>query len=204
MPSIVNAIKNKFSSKQPQSLYDPDTAAYTRQLLASQDPPDAASQASRDALEINIHTILDDGLLRQLDALCVIPAQEDKILRLYNDGGDVISEIPISGAAARPVSWALALRVAISSVTPTRFITKKQAVMYKNRLRAEFLTIKRHMRKSDRELFLDFVNQIELYCCEAIDDSVDGQKMLALKTTGKSMRVRVNNNEGFNGNGASN
>ena len=48
-------------------------------------------------------------------------------------------------------------------------------------------------------MFLDYINQIETFCCEAIDYSVDGQKMLALKTTGKSMRVRVNNNEGFNG-----
>jgi hypothetical protein len=87
------------------------------------------------------------------------------------------------------------LRVAISSVTPTRFITKKLAILYKNRLRAEFLNIKRHMKREDRDLFTDFINQIEIYCCEAIDDAVDGQKMLALKTTGKSMRVKVNNNE---------
>jgi len=42
---------------------------------------------------------------------------------------------------------------------------------------------------------------LELFCCQAIDDAVDGQKMLALKTTGKSMRVRVNNNpnENFGG-----
>jgi hypothetical protein len=55
------------------------------------------------------------------------------------------------------------------------------------------------MSREDRKMFLDYINQIETFCCEAIDDSVDGQKMLALKTTGKSMRVRVNNNEGFNG-----
>ena len=198
MVNIINAVKNRFG-KQERQTYDPLAEGITQQLVASQDPPDAASQASRDALEINIHTIADEGIMRQLDSLSVIPAQPDKTVRLYNDAGAVISEIPISGAPARAVPWALALRVAMSSVTPTRFITKKQAVMYKNRLRAEFLTIKKHMSRADHELFIDYINQVELYCCEAIDDSVDGQKMLALKTTGKSMRVRVNNNDGFNG-----
>jgi hypothetical protein len=91
----------------------------------------------------------------------------------------------------------LALRVAISTVTPTRFITKKQAMMYKNRLRGDILKIKMNMSREDRKIFYDYISQIETFCCEAIDDSVDGQKMLALKTTGKSMRVRVNNNESF-------
>jgi hypothetical protein len=194
MAGLVNAVKEKLSGKEAKHKYDPDAAAYAQQLMASQDTPDAASQSSRDALEINIHTIEDPGLLRQLDALCIIPAQPDRVIRMLDGKGGII-EIPITGSPARPVSWALALRVAISSVTPTRFITKKLAVLYKNRLRAEFLNIKRHMKREDRDLLTDFINQIEIYCCEAIDDAVDGQKMLALKTTGKSMRVKVNNNE---------
>jgi hypothetical protein len=197
MSGILNAVRNRFS-KPTHSAYDPLAEGITQQLIASQDPPDAASQQSRDALEINIHTIADEGIMRQLESLSVIPAQQSRTIRVANGDGGFI-EVPIDGSPARAVPWALALRVAVSSVTPTRFITKKQAIMYKNRLRAEFLTIKKHMTRSDHEMFNDYINQVEIYACQAVDDSVDGQKMLALKTTGKSMRVRVNNNENFNG-----
>jgi hypothetical protein len=197
MVDIINAVKNRFSSQPKQHQYDPDSVAYAQQLLASQDPPDAASQQARDNLEINIHTIEDNGLMRQLDNLCIIPAQHDKEIVTYYDNGEVANRIPISGSPAKPIPWALALRVAVSAVNCTRFINKKQAVMYKNQLRNDCLKIKRDMNRSDREMFTHYINQIERYCCEAIDDSVDGQKMLALKTTGKSMRVRVNNNDGF-------
>jgi hypothetical protein len=197
MSGILNAVRNRFS-KPSHSTYDPLAEGITQQLIASQDPPDAASQQSRDALEINIHTIADEGIMRQLESLSVIPAQQSRTIRVANGDGGFI-EVPIDGSPARAVPWALALRVAVSSVTPTRFITKKQAIMYKNRLRAEFLTIKKHMTRSDHEMFNDYINQVEIYACQAVDDSVDGQKMLALKTTGKSMRVRVNNNENFNG-----
>jgi hypothetical protein len=197
MSGILSAVRNRFSKPNHQT-YDPLAEGITQQLIASQDPPDAASQQSRDALEINIHTIVDEGIMRQLESLSVIPAQQSRTIRIQNEGGG-FTEIPIDGSPARAVPWALALRVAVSSVTPTRFITKKQAIMYKNRLRAEFLTIKKHMTRSDHEMFNDYINQVEIYACQAVDDSVDGQKMLALKTTGKSMRVRVNNNENFNG-----
>jgi hypothetical protein len=186
-------LRGKFGKGQKQS-YDPAIEGYTAQLLASQEPPDAASQSSRDALEINIHTIEDPGLTHQLDALSIQPEQRYSY-PIYDPlcSGKVLRNEVVT-VPARPVSWALALRVAISTVTPTRFITKKQAMMYKNRLRADVLRIKRNMSREDRKLFLDYINQIETFCCESIDDSVDGQKMLALKTTGKSMRVRVNNN----------
>jgi hypothetical protein len=192
-------LKEKFKRQPQHQNYDPAAESYTQQILASQDPPDAASQASRDALEINIHTIQDSGLTNQLDKLSIQPEQ-DYTIPIYDPlhPGVKLRDETIT-VPARPVSWALALRVAISTVTPTRFITKKSAMMYKNRLRADFLRIKRNMSREDRKMFLDYINQIETFCCEAIDDSVDGQKMLALKTTGKSMRVRVNNNEGFNG-----
>ena len=195
---MVERVKSFFGRGSGQKQrYDPALEGYTAQLLASQEPPDAASQSSRDALEINIHTIEDPGLTHQLDALSIQPEREYKYpiydpLDPTRKLRDEIVTVP-----ARPVSWALALRVAISTVTPTRFITKKQAMMYKNRLRADVLRIKRNMSREDRKLFLDYINQIETFCCESIDDSVDGQKMLALKTTGKSMRVRVNNSEGF-------
>lgn len=194
MVDIINAFKNKFGGKETKNRYDPDAAAYAQQLMASQDPPDSVSQASRDALEINIHTIEDDGLRRQLEALSIIPAQEDQIVRMYDDKGNVTAEIPIAGAPARPVSWAMALRVMISSVTPTRFITERQAVMYKNQLRNDCLKIKRDMSREERKMFTHYINQFERYGCEAIDDSVNGNKMLSLKTVGKQIGVKVNNN----------
>jgi hypothetical protein len=199
MVNVINALKEKFGGKQMNQRYDPDSAAFAQQLMASQDPPDAASQASRDALEINIHTIEDDGLRRQLEALSIIPAQEPKIVRMYNDQGAVTAEIPVAGTPARPVSWAMALRVVISSVTPTRFITPRQAIMYKNQLRNDCLKIKRDMSREERKLFTHYINQIERYGCEAIDDSVNGNKMLSLKTVGKQIGVKVNNNAPIGG-----
>jgi hypothetical protein len=190
---VLEGLKNPFH-KAPKQQYDPFVEGCTQQLLASQDPPDAASQQSRDSLEINIHTIADDGLTRQLDALSIQPAREYS-LPIYDPlrPGIILRNETIF-VPAQPVPWALALRVAISTVTPTRFLTKKQAMAYKNRFRGDVLKIKRNMTRAQRDMFLDYVNQIELFCCQAIDDAVDGQKMLALKTTGKSMRVRVNNN----------
>jgi hypothetical protein len=191
---VLEGLKEKFSRSAPHQKYDPFVEGCTQQILASQDPPDAASQQSRDSLEINIHTIADDGLTRQLDALSIQPAREYS-LPIYDPlQPGVILKYETISVPAQPVPWALALRVAISTVTPTRFLTKKQAMAYKNRFRGDILKIKRNMSRAHRDLFLDYVNQIELFCCQAIDDAVDGQKMLALKTTGKSMRVRVNNN----------
>jgi hypothetical protein len=190
---VLEGLKERFT-KSPKQTYDPFVEGCTQQILASQDPPDAASQASKDALEINIHTIEDIGLTRQLDALSIQPAREYS-LPIYDPlhPKDILKYETIT-VPAQPVPWALALRVAISTVTPTRFLTKKQAMAYKNRFRGDVLKIKRNMSRVQRDMFLDYVNQIELFCCQAIDDAVDGQKMLALKTTGKSMRVRVNNN----------
>ena len=192
-------ILDRFRGKSPVRQYDPDAIGFAQQMLAAQEPPDAASQQSRDALEINIHTIEDSSILRQLEALSIQP-ERTYMIPIYDplNPGVKLREESIT-VPAQPVSWALALRVAISTVTPTRFLTAKQAMAYKNRFRGDVLKIKRNMSRSQREIFMDYVNQIELFGCEAIDDAVDGQKMLALKTTGKSMRVRVNNNENFGG-----
>jgi hypothetical protein len=196
---VLEGLKKTFSRSPQQPKYDPFVEGCTQQILASQDPPDAASQQSRDALEINIHTIADDGLIRQLENLSIQPAREYSY-PIYDPlhPGNVLREETIT-VGPQPVSWALALRVAVSTVSATRFITKKQAMAYKNRFRCDVLKIKRNMTRSQRAMFGDYVNQIELFVCEAFDDSVDGQKMLALKTTGKSMRVRVNNNPSESG-----
>lgn len=190
-------IKSFFGRGSVQKQYDPDAVAIAQQLLASQEPPDAASQASRDGLEINIHTIDDFAVSRQLEALSIIPAQEDKIIRVYNDKGVVISEVPISGSPPKPVFWALAARVAISPVNSTRFITKRESMAIKNKTHADFLRMKIKMSREERRNYGDYLSQIENFACGCPSDSVDGQKMLALKTAGKSMRVRVNTNESF-------
>ena len=190
---VLEGLKGRFN-REPKHTYDPFVEGCTQQILASQDPPDAASQQSRDSLEINIHTIADDGLTRQLDMLSIQPERTYNFPIYDPLHPGVILKYEAVTVPAQPVGWALALRVAISTVTPTRFLTKKQAMAYKNRFRGDVLKIKRNMSRAHRDLFLDYVNQIELFCCQAIDDAVDGQKMLALKTTGKSMRVRVNNN----------
>jgi hypothetical protein len=183
---------------------------YTQQCLAAMGPTSAAQDAARGELEINIHTIEDEGLMRKIDMLCVIP--EKTIMLWYNSDGNIvgqgISAPPGSkDVTSRPfvypaklVPWALAARAAMSKVMSTRFIEKRNAIAYKNRTRCDFMKIKRTMSREDRRLFVPFLNEIELYCLTALDDCVNGQKMLALKTSGKHLKVGVSSEgSSFNG-----
>lgn len=191
-------LRKKFAGKHDS--YNPAIEGYTQALLNSMGPPSANEEAARKDLEINIHTIEDEGLLSKLDFLSITP--EQKYVIYLNAAGDIVSkdstgekmpkEITIH---ARPVPWALAARVAMSKVIATRFIAKRDAIIYKNRVRAEFLKIKRSMTREDRMLFAPFLNQIELYCLTALDDAIDGQKMLSLKTSGRHLRVGVQTGE---------
>ena len=161
----------------------------------------AAADAARGELEINIHTIEDEGVIKKLDMLCTIP--ERTIMLWYNRDGMIVGQ----GLSAPPgskdvtsypfvypaklVPWAIALRVLSSKVMSARFIEKKVVVAYKNRVRAEIMKIKRTMSKEDRKMFAPFVDAVELYILTGLDDDVDGQKMLALKTSGKHLKVGV-------------
>jgi hypothetical protein len=179
--------------KKPDNTFDPVTTGYTQGLINSLNPMPANEEAALRDLEINIHTIRDDGITRRLDNLSVTPEYTVDI-PLMNDKGEIVSK-QIKMPAA-PVGWALAARIAISEVTATRFLTEKKAAVYKNRQRAEFLKIKRDMRRHDREIFGHSINQLEQIALEHLDDSVNGQKMLALKTSGKNVRVGVENHVG--------
>lgn len=179
---------------------------YAQQFIAAAGPTSAAADAARGELEINIHTIEDEGLVRALDKLCIIPAK--KTILWYNKDGNIvgygISPPPESKdvfsrefeVPAKLVPWALAARAAMSKVMSTRFIEKRSVVTYKNRLRCDFMKIKRTMSREDRKMFVPFLNQIEMYCLTALDDDVNGQKMLALKTSGKHLKVGVTSDNG--------
>jgi hypothetical protein len=179
-------LRRKFRGKR--DVYDPSAEVYAQSILNSQGPDSASHEAIMKDLEINIHTILDEGITDQLDELQVTPEQQYKIKIPNGDGGLVERTIFVP---KRPVPWALALRVAVSKLGATRFISKRDATIYKNRQRNEFLKIKRSMSYEERRLFSSYVNQIEFQCLEAIDDSIEGQKMLALKTSGRHLRVGV-------------
>lgn len=180
---------------------------YTQQFIAAAGPTSAAADAARGELEINIHTIEDEGLIRALDKLCVIPAK--KSFLWYDTDGNMVGEGLVNPsdsknvvskefvvAPATLVPWALAARAAMSKVMSARFIEKRCAVTYKNRLRCDFMKIKRTMSREDRKMFVPFLNQIEMYCLTALDDAVNGQKMLALKTSGKHLKVGVSSDNG--------
>ena len=186
-------ISNPFKQKHEE--YNPSAEVYAQGIINSQGADPSTHEAAMKELEINIHTILDEGITKQLDQLAVTPEQKYKIY-LDKEGNIVGKETKDSvpreiTIPPQPVPWALALRVAVSKVSATRFITKRDAIIYKNRLRNEFLKIKREMSREERHYFTSYVNQIELQCLEAVDDCVDGQKMLALKTSGKHLKVGV-------------
>jgi hypothetical protein len=181
-------LSNPFKKKETD--FDPITAGYTQGLLNSMNPMPANEEAAMRDLEINIHTIKDDGITRRLDYLSVTPAYSYTVPVPDGVGNFVDKEIKVP---ATPVGWALATRFAISAVGATRFLKEKDAKAYKNRQRAEFLKIKRGMRRYDREVFGPAINQLEQISLENIDDSVNGQKMLSLKTSGKNLHVGVEN-----------
>jgi hypothetical protein len=173
--------------------YNPVVEGYTQALLNSMGQTPASQDAAMKDLEINIHTIEDEELSRELSLLSITPEKQITI-PIYDGLGNKVKDETIT-YPARPVPWALAARAATSKVMATRFITKQNSIIYKNRLRNEFLKIKRDMTHEDRHLFVPFLNQIELYCLTAMDDAVDGQKMLALKTSGKHLKVGISNGQ---------
>lgn len=179
-------IKN-FLGRRDES-FDPIKHGYTQGLLNSLNPMPANEEQMMKDLEINIHTIKDDGETRRLEQLSVTPEYDLKI-KIPDGQGNLKEETIHYGP--QPVPWALAARFAISPVNSTRFLTKEQAKIYKNRQRAEFLKIKRGMRRADREVFGYALNQLELQALQATDDCVGGQKMLAMKTSGRNVRVGV-------------
>ena len=188
-------LRERFASKKNQP--DPVIEGYTEQIIAGLGPAAAQGEDNRVLEGTNKDAIEDEGLMRQLDNLCITPARDYTIF--MDKEGNIVPEGTIDAqphtihVSARPVPWALALRVAVTKVMATRFITRKDALIYKNRTRNDFLKVKRLMSRSDRSLFTPYVNFWETYSLTAFDDDVDGQKMLALKTSGRSFSVGVRN-----------
>lgn len=176
--------------KKQESQYNPAAESYAQALLNSASAPSANEEQSMRELEINIHTIKDESLVRKLEQLSITP-EKKYVIPAYDENGKRKAMDDTITIPAQPVPWALAASVAVSKVFASRFITNYDAVTYKNRIRNEFLKIKRNMSREDRYLFGSFLNEIELYALTAIDDSVNGQKMLSLKTSGRHLRVGV-------------
>lgn len=181
------------SFRRKEEAFDPIIAGHTQALLNSLNPMPANEEQMMKDLEINIHTIKDDGINRRLDNLSVSQPYDLPIEVPDGQGGTVKQTIHMPSL---PVGWALAARMAVSPITATRFLSERQAAIYKNRQRAAFLKIKRNMRRVDRELFGDALDQLEQIALQHIDDSVRGQKMLSMKTSGRSVHVGVENRPG--------
>lgn len=176
---------NLLKPKQPEQ-YGPRPEDYAHAIVASQGPSPAAEEQARQDMGINIHTIEDDRILKMIDALCVV-------------GSKIIITNPVTGKeevheVSYPRPWAMALRVAVSKVNACRFLSQTDAVTTKLKLRNEIEKIKLKMTQSDLELFGPFINiVIAVYAEPAIDDSVNGQKMLGLKVQSREYKVGFSN-----------
>ncbi len=163
----------------------PTLEGYAHTIINSQGPSPASEEQARQDLQINIHTIEDEQVLKTLAALQVV--KDTYVLRNHKTGLDETHEI------SYPRPWALALRVAVSKVLACRFLTKENAVTNKLKLRNEIEKIKLTMNRSDLELFGPYINMVLLYAESGIDDSVDGQKMLSLKVQHREYKVGLSN-----------
>lgn len=174
------SLLNKLFKPKSQDI-GPRSEDYAHSIVASQGPSPASEEQARQDMGINIHTIEDERILKMLDGLCVVIGKTTIL-----DGDGNLKEVDIS----YPRPWAMALRVAVSKVNACRFLTKDEAVTTKLKLRNEIEKIKLKMSASDLELFGPFINiVVAVYAEPAIDDSVDGQKMLGLKVQSREYKV---------------
>lgn len=168
---------------KPKEQYDigPTLEGYAHTIIASQGPSPASEEQARQDLQINIHTIEDEQILRTLDALCVVKDEYKTI--------DTLTNIETTHIISYPRPWALALRVAVSKVLACRFLSKENATTDKLKLRNEIEKIKLSMNSRDLEIFSAYINMVLLYAETGIDDSVDGQKMMSLKVQHRELKV---------------
>jgi hypothetical protein len=184
---LVSLFRKLLKSK-PQD-YGPTASDYAHSILASQGPSPAAEESARQDMGINIHTIEDERILKMLDALSVVGGS---IPNPKYDPSNTTSNEPEFVEISYPRPWAMALRVAVSKVNACRFLTKEEAVTTKLKLRNEVEKIKLTMSHSDLELFGAFINiVVAVYAEPAIDDSIDGQKMLGLKVQSREWKVKL-------------
>ena len=173
--------------------------AYANTFVAS-NASTASETEMRKELEINIHMIEDEGLLKKLDALCLVKFHKP----LYNDDGSPKldeNKNQLSEEKSYVRQWALALRVYSSKVLATRYLDPYDAETAKFRLRRNFLKIKRDMDVKERGFFGNFIDATREYCESAIDDSKNGRKPLLLKVNQKRLEVGLNRNPKQNNGG---
>lgn len=167
-------------------------------FAATSNQPSASDSEMRRGLDIDIHTIEDQGLTSVLDRLCEgIPYHEQQydadgkplVAPVADEKGKVTHMVPVVATHYHFLPWAPALRVAVSKVFATRFMDDYDVETYKIKLRNEFAKIKRTMNREDREAFTPLINLLLIYCETALDDARDGKKMLALKVQRKDLTV---------------
>ena len=195
---ILDRLRGEGISKD-QELHDGIAATFA----ATSTQPSAMDAEMRKNLDIDIHTIEDEGLTNILNSLCEgIPIRtrvydEDGklVVHLNKDNeGNIVEAIPVTTEHRYYLPWASALRFAISKVFSARFLDVYDAETDKIRLRNEFAKIKRGMNRRDREAFTPLINIILLYCETALDDAKGGRKMLALKVQRKDLTVGLTRN----------
>ncbi len=176
-------VKRLFKTRDQEQ--GPRAEDYAHSIVASQGPSPASEEQARQDLGINIHTIEDDNILKMLMSLCVVSSK----VRLLNSETNEIEEHEIS--YTRP--WAMSLVVAVSKVNACRFLSKEDAITTKLKLRNEIKAIKLTMSNNDKAMFGAFINTVlAVYAEPAIDDSIDGQKMLSLKVQSREYKVNLN------------
>lgn len=168
----------------------------THSYAASAGQSTASENEMRKSLDIDIHTIEDEGIIRVLDNLCQgIPYttnvydKDGKIQAVTKIENGVETYIPLVQTHTRYFPWAPALRIAASKVFSARFIDKYDVETYKLKQRNEFAKIKRNMTSEERVAFGPLLNEVLLYCETALGDAEGGRKMLALKVQRKSLEV---------------
>ena len=168
--------------------YGPRAEDYAASIIASQGPSPASEELARQDMGINIHTIEDEKLVGLLDNLCVVSSKVDFV---NPETGKVETQ---EIRYVRP--WAVALKAVISKVNACRFLSYEEAVTTKLKLRNEVEKIKLTMTESDLEMFGPFINiLVAIYAEPAIDDSIHGQKMLALKAQSHEFKVGLSNKD---------
>jgi hypothetical protein len=174
-------------------------------FAATSNQPSASDSEMRRGLDIDIHTIEDEGLTSVLDRLCegipyTTPVYDVEgkplVAPVTDDKGKVTHMVPVTETHYYFMPWAPALRVAISKVFSARFIDEYDAETDKIKLRNEFAKIKRGMNRRDRQSFTPLINIILLFCETALDDAKGGRKMLALKVQRKDLQVGLSRTSG--------
>lgn len=159
--------------------------------------PSGHDDEMRRGLDIDIHMIEDEGLIRFLDNLCegikyttkVYDNNGKLLVRDIIKDGVIVNCIPVTEEKVHVFPWAPALRVAMSKVFSTRYIAEYDAETDKIKLRNEFAKIKRNMTPSERRLFTPYINMILLFCETSLDDAKNGNKALCLKVQRKDLTV---------------